>query len=276
MEKKMSQIKLVVSDMDGTLLNSKGEVSNNFYSLFKELQKQNIRFVAASGRQYYSIVDKLHPIKDDIYIIAENGGIAKKGKTILHHNYFQNDVVFQLITLLRGIDNVYSVICGEKKAYIETKDQRFIQLLSEYYSEYELVEDLLQVKDDNFFKIAIYHFESSEKYIYPHLKHLDNNVQVKVSGHHWVDLSHIDTHKGQALKKLQENLSISEDETMVFGDYNNDLEMMQLSYYSYAMENAHPNVKKIARFQTKSNDEEGVETVLEQLLKALLTESSKD
>jgi len=274
MEKNLSQIKLVVSDMDGTLLNSNGEVSPNFYRLFRELQKQNIHFVAASGRQYFSIVDKLLPIKDDIFIIAENGGIAKKGNTILHHNYFPNDVVFQLISLLRSIDNIYFVICGEKKAYIETKNQNFVELLSEYYSEYELVDDLLLVKNDNFFKIAIYHFESSEQHIYPHVKHLDDNVQVKVSGHHWVDLSHIDTHKGQALKKLQENLNISEEETLVFGDYNNDLEMMQLSHFSFAMGNAHPNVKKIARYETKSNDEEGVETVLQELLTDLLSKSS--
>ena len=61
---------------------------------------------------------------------------------------------------------------------------------------------------------------------------------------------------------------------MVFGDYNNDLEMMQLSHFSYAMGNAHPNIKNIARFETKSNDEEGVETVLEELLADLLTKSS--
>lgn len=265
----LSQIKLVVSDMDGTLLNSKGKVSKEFYNVFKALQEQNIKFVAASGRQYYSIVDKLKPIVDDIFIIAENGGIAKKGDKTLHHNYFPNMVVFDLISHLRKIENVYPVICGEKKAYIETKNQNFIQLLSEYYSEYELVDDLLEIKNDHFFKIAIYHFESSEQYIYPYLKHLDNDIQVKVSGKHWVDLSHLDTHKGNALKKLQEKLNISENETMVFGDYNNDLEMMKLAYFSYAMENAHPNVKAAARFQTKSNDEDGVELILKQLLQEI-------
>ena len=56
---------------------------------------------------------------------------------------------------------------------------------------------------------------------------------------------------------------------MVFGDYNNDLEMMERSYYSYAMENAHPNVKKAARFITKSNNEAGVEMVLASLLEKI-------
>ena len=74
----LSKVKLVVSDMDGTLLNSKGEVSPLFFDLFKQLKEKNIIFCAASGRQYNSIVSKLDAIKNDIYIIAENGGIAKK------------------------------------------------------------------------------------------------------------------------------------------------------------------------------------------------------
>ena len=59
----LSQVKMVVSDMDGTLLNSNHEVSNRFFDLFAELKKRNILFVAASGRQYNSILDKLSVIK---------------------------------------------------------------------------------------------------------------------------------------------------------------------------------------------------------------------
>ena len=70
----LSKIKMVVTDMDGTLLNSNHEVSERFFKLFEELKRRNILFVAASGRQYNSIIDKLHPIKQDILVIAENGG----------------------------------------------------------------------------------------------------------------------------------------------------------------------------------------------------------
>jgi len=267
MKMDLSQVKLVVTDMDGTLLNSEGKVSANFLSLFEELKRLDLTFVAASGRQYHSIVDKLHMIKDEIVIIAENGGITKQGGVTLQYNYFPKEEVRHLVPLLRNIKDIYPVICGENKAYIETKEERFINLLSEYYSSFELVDDLLDVDNDNFFKIAVYNFENSEKNIYPHLQHLNGNIQVKVSGRHWVDLSHINTHKGFALKNLQQQLNVSEEETMVFGDYNNDLEMLSLAYYSFAMENAHPNVKNTARFVTKSNDEEGVETILQQLIK---------
>lgn len=115
-------------------------------------------------------------------------------------------------------------------------------------------------------KIAIYHNESSEKYIYPKVAHLEGELKVKVSGENWVDISSPDAHKGHALKKVQELNGISPEETMVFGDYNNDLEMMALAKFSFAMENAHPNVKEAANYHTDSNDDFGVEKILQLML----------
>ncbi len=264
----LSKVKLVVADMDGTLLNSKGQVSSKFFRIYKELKKHNIQFVAASGRQYYSIINKLNGIKNEIIIIAENGGITKHGDRELGVTKMDPKSIPGLIDLLRSVDNSYLVLCGKKTAYIETRDQNFISMFREYYSEYTIVEDLSKVRDDDFFKIAVYHFENSETYIYPAVAHLENEMQVKVSGENWLDISHPKANKGNALKILQDKLGISKEETMAFGDYNNDLEMLDLAYFSYAMENAHPNVKKTARFQTNSNNEEGVELILEQLLSA--------
>ncbi|WP_373518659.1 HAD family hydrolase, partial [Pricia sp.] len=66
----LSRIKMVVTDMDGTLLNSDHEVSDRFLEIFQKLKERDILFVAASGRQYQSIVDKLASIKNDITVIA--------------------------------------------------------------------------------------------------------------------------------------------------------------------------------------------------------------
>ena len=61
--------------------------------------------------------------------------------------------------------------------------------------------------------------------------------------------------------------NVQPNELMVFGDYNNDLEMLALSDFSFAMENAHPNVIKASKYSTGTNDEFGVERILEQLIK---------
>src|SRR5690606_9681994 len=267
----LAQVKLVVTDMDGTLLNSQGEVSDHFYSLFVQLKANNLYFVAASGRQYYSIIKKLSPIVEDITIVAENGGIARQGAKELLVTHMDNQSILKLITLLRTIKDSYIVLCGKKSSYIETKNEAFIALFNEYYATYEKVEDLTKVCDDDFIKIAVYHFESSESAIYPSVKHLEDKLQVKVSGQNWLDISHPNANKGYALQLLQNKLGLTPSQTMVFGDYNNDLEMLGLADFSFAMENAHPNVKKIANYTTKSNDENGVEHILEQLVEALET-----
>lgn len=73
--------------------------------------------------------------------------------------------------------------------------------------------------------------------------------------------------KGIAIKEIQEKLDIKYDETMVFGDYLNDLEMMENAYYSYAMENAHDDLKKISRFSAKKNTEDGVIEKIKEVIK---------
>lgn len=262
----LSNIKLVVSDMDGTLLNNEGHVSNKFFSLFEDLKRRKIHFVAASGRQYQSILDKLTPIKDEISIIAENGGLVQHNNMVQVLFKLSYDDVLKTIKILRNIDNCYIVLCGRKSAYIETKDSVFVSKFSKYYSVYTIVEDLTRMVDDEFLKIAVYHFDSSECHVLPFLEEITKELKVVVSGRNWLDISHPEVDKSFALSMLQSQLKISEDETMVFGDYNNDIEMLQLGYFSYAMKNAHPDVRKVARFKTTSNSDGGVEKVIEQLL----------
>ena len=251
--------------MDGTLLNSKHEVSSKFFKLFEELKKRDIKFVAASGRQYNSIVDKLDTIKDDIIVVAENGAFVKKQEQELLATPLNHTTIKSTIELLRNVEGIHPVLCGKNNAYINGNSDDFVSKLKEYYSEFSILNDIASF-DGEVLKIAIYHFESSEKYIYPLVNHLESELKVKVSGENWLDISHMNANKGYALQHIQEKYGISRQETMVFGDYNNDLEMLAMADFSFAMANAHPNVTAAANFKTKSNDEYGVETVLEQLL----------
>lgn len=264
----LSAVKMVVTDMDGTLLNSKSEVSERFFDLFEELRKHEVQFVAASGRQYSSIFDKLKRIQDRISIVAENGGFVKQGELELDSVILERDLIMEMLPGLRQIEGLYTVFCGKESAYIETQDKRFTDILGEYYTHFDIVNDLAMVDYDEFFKVAVYHFEGSETHVYPHVRHLESHLQVKVSGKNWIDISDPRAHKGNAVKMLQQKHGVGKEETMVFGDFNNDVEMLQEAFFSYAMENAHPNVKKVARFGTKSNDQQGVEFILEQLLQA--------
>ncbi len=261
----LSQIKMVVTDMDGTLLNSKHEVSTRFFELFKKMKERDILFVAASGRQYHSMVDKLDPIKDDMLFIAENGAMIKQKNEILLTTPLEREDLKTILLTAASIKKAHPVLCSADTAYVNGSSDKFLKLLKEYYTEFKIVQNQLTVSDA-ILKVAIYHFESSEQFIYPTVKHLEDTLKVKVSGSNWVDISHPNAHKGYALEKVMKAHHINANEVLVFGDYNNDIEMLELSNYSFAMSNAHANVKSVARYQTFSNDDFGVESVLEKLL----------
>ncbi|WP_179320258.1 HAD family hydrolase [Winogradskyella helgolandensis] len=267
----MKDVKMVVTDMDGTLLNSNHEVSERFFKIFEDLKQQNIQFVAASGRPYYSIVDKLQPIKDDIIIVAENGGLVIKNENVLLSNLLHPNRLIELYKLVTTIENTYPIFCTKNRAFILRASNNLVKTFSEYYSVYTIIDSFEEITED-VIKIALYHTTNSEANIFPFVKHLKPELNVVVSGNHWVDISEAITNKGNAITFLQKQLNITPSETMVFGDYNNDLEMLKCAEYSYAMANAHPDVKAVANFETVSNDNNGVELVLE----ALIAESRKD
>lgn len=267
----LSQVKLVVTDMDGTLLNHKDAVSDRFYELFEALDAAGIHFVAASGRQYASIYQKLIRIAHRITIIAENGSLARRNGEELLSTPLPQDRLKSIIDKSREIPRANTVLCTKDKAYVETRDYTFISMFREYYPSYERIDDLHEVDPSEVIKVAMHHRDNSERHIYPHVREFENDLQLKVSGLFWVDISHPLANKGVALKHVQRELNILPEETMSFGDYHNDLEMLQQSNFSFAMANAHPDIKKAARYTTLSNDEGGVEHILDKLLKAKKT-----
>ncbi|WP_378186194.1 HAD family hydrolase [Aquimarina sp. W85] len=264
----LSKIKLVVTDMDGTLLNSSHQVSSRFFNVYKELVDQHgIIFVAASGRQYYSIVSKLASIKNEIYFIAENGALTMHQQNELDSVEIPIETYLNLLKLEERLHESQIIICGKRTAYTKAYSKEFIELCSEFYERYEIVDNFANIQD-TIFKIAICNTKGTEEHVYPIVKHLENELKVKISGKIWLDISHVQANKGNALQKLQTNLGITAAQTMVFGDYNNDLEMMEAATYSFAMKNAHPNVLKAANYRTESNANYGVERIMEKVLEA--------
>lgn len=261
----LSKVKLVVTDMDGTLLNSKHNVSDEFYKLFNKMANYGILFVAASGRPHYSIAKKLDAIKNDIIIVSENGGLVSKRDETLLSTPIEKNKFSEITTIIHSLQNAHPVFCGKSKAYLTRASKPLLDILTEYYPSYQLIKNTNEI-DENIYKVSLFHEENSEKYIYPHVKHLEANYKVKTSAKHWVDISATYANKGYAIKKLQNLYNITPEETMVFGDYNNDLEMLRQGYFSYAMKNARDDVKQTARFETKSNNELGVEHILKKLL----------
>ena len=261
----LENIKLVITDMDGTLLNSKHEVSSKFLNQFKLLQSHNILFVAASGRPYYSIIAKLYSIKNDIIVVAENGGIIADNTKVLASKSIGKSKIKSIDNIINALEGTITIYCTKDLAYIKETTKENINIVKEYYSNYLLIKSVSEIKD-NVVKIALYHPKSSEHFIYPFVKRFNAKNKVIISSPNWVDISEKGINKGNALKLLQQKYNIKKSEILEFGDYNNDLEMLKEAKFSVAMANAHEDVKTISNFETTSNDDFGVERILDLLL----------
>ena len=258
-------IELIATDTDGTLLNSNNEINPEFYEVFKDIKEKGIVFAAASGRQYFNLLKRFEGISDEMLFIAENGTfVVYKGKELLL-NSLDKDSAKELINIGRTIDNAYVILCGKRSAYIEKNDNRLIKETEKYYERYEIVEDLTKI-DDDILKVTICDFSRSEVNSIKYYEEYRQAFQITISGEIWLDITAKGVNKGIAINKIQDILNIKYEETMVFGDYLNDLEMMKSAYHSYAMENAHEDLKKVSRFVAKSNDDNGVVEVIKEVV----------
>ena len=258
-------IKLIATDMDGTLLKSNNEIQDGFYDVFHKLKEKDIIFAAASGRQYYNLLERFKGLDNNMMFIAENGTfVVYRGEELIV-NSLDKEIALELIKVGRTIENSYIILCGKNSAYIESRDERLIEQTEKYYARYEVVEDLTKGEDD-ILKVTICDFSGSEGNSNKYFDDYRDKAQICVSGEIWLDMMAKGVNKGLAIKKIQEKLGIKHEETMVFGDYLNDLEMMDSAYHSYAMDNAHDDLKKVARFIAKSNDECGVVQAIKESL----------
>lgn len=263
---KNQSIKLIAADMDGTLLDSKGVLNPDFFSVFEYLRKEGVMFIAASGRQYYNLLKLFDSIKDEIIFIAENGTYVVFHSQELLVMDIPAKEVHEVIRKVREIKGAYPVLCGKNRAYIEDEYPDFVKQARTYYEKCDIVPDLLDVIDDKFLKIAVYDFEGSAINSYPILQYFNNSLKVVVSGQNWLDVSHQNANKGNALKFIQNHLSVRAEECMAFGDQMNDAEMVQAVFHSYAMANASQDLKLFSRYMAPSNDSDGVLSIIREII----------
>ncbi|WP_269216564.1 Cof-type HAD-IIB family hydrolase [Microbacterium sp. cx-55] len=259
-------LRLVAVDMDGTLLDEHGQVPEGLWPMLDRLRERGILFAPASGRQYATLRREFGAHGDDMVFIAENGTYVVQHDEEISSDVLAPPVVADVLAAARALTvDAGVVLCGKRSAYIERTDAAFRAEADRYYAELAPVSDLGAV-DDDIIKIAVFVFGNAETEVAPELERFRSSLQVVVSGEHWVDVMSTGINKGEALGRLQTALGVTAAQTVVFGDYLNDLEMMDAAEHSYAMANAHPEVAARARHRAPSNRDHGVIRVLEQLL----------
>lgn len=264
-----ADIRMVVADMDGTLLDGSGRVPDAFWPMLDELTARGIAFVPASGRQYYTLADIFARHRGVLSYVAENGSMVMHGGDLLTSSIVDPQVVDGVLETVRtSRDHGYDlrlIVHRIDGAFIESDDDEFIGHARQYCARLDHVDDQAQGPGD-VVKLAIYDFGDAEQSAANLLAPVARDHQMAVSGKHWIDVTAPGTHKAIGVRALQGLLGAGPANTVVFGDYLNDLEMLDAAEWSFAMSNAHPEVRNRARFLAPSNAEAGVVSVLRQML----------
>jgi Cof subfamily protein (haloacid dehalogenase superfamily) len=256
-----ADIRLIVTDMDGTLLDDAKRMPPGLRDMLAELRRRGVLFSPASGRQYATLAREFADVAEGMVFIAENGTYVVRDGVELSSDPLEPEDAACIVRAVRalvadGVD-VGAVVCGKRSAYVERSDEAFLAEVRKYYVEHRVVEDAT-APDDDVIKVALFDFGSAARTTAPALAPFTATHQVVVSGEHWVDVMNRTADKGAALRRLQRELGITPAQTMVFGDYLNDLEMLDAAEWSFAMANAHPDVIARARHLAPSNNDNGV------------------
>ena len=238
-------IKLIASDLDGTLLQGSPQVSPEMLELIPQMKASGILFAVASGRQYYSLKNLFSPVWEDLLFICENGALIMQGGQELSADQIPREWGLDLIEQILSHDDCEVLLSGKRQCYIAPRDEAYRRHITEYVKNKTTIVQHFTSVQENFIKISLYR----QKGITPELLaeftgRWGDQMTVAAADSHWIDFTL--SNKGMSLKKIGGILDIRPDEMMAFGDNFNDREMLAYVGVAYAMESAHPDLKKLA------------------------------
>lgn len=251
-------IKLIITDMDGTLLRDDKTFHNDLYTHLKQMKELGIKFVVASGNQYELLHSKFKPeVADDIIYISENGAKIVYGNRVIEEDVLYKKDVYHILDILDNYPDCLVVLCGHKKAYFLNRNKDQEEMLRKHYLNYEFVDSFRDI-DDHFLKISINIDKSKTNPLDELMDKLPDRLKTVTSGFSWIDIFNSCISKGYAILDLIDQMKVVPLECVAFGDQMNDYEMISLVQYGYVMENGHDDLKKVAYKVIANNNTDSV------------------
>ena len=285
-------IKLIASDMDGTLLNSDHKIPKENIELIKFAQKNGIQFVVATGRAYYEALPALNDESIKCDVISFNGGIIyDKNGNIINITPMKLKDLYYTIEILKSLEISYQLytkntiytnsIETDITAYIdlirangeEPNEQHLRQearnrLALGHITEVDNIELYLNQENNPAIKVIGISNDLEKLKHATELLSGNDNISVTSSGANNVEIMDRKATKGEALKIVAEIHDINLRNAIAIGDNLNDQAMLDIVEYSIAMKNGNKKLKKTAKFITeKTNSEGGVADSVMKLLK---------
>lgn len=260
-------IKLIASDLDGTLLpEGQATLDSEIYDVILELKEKGIPFICASGRQLSSLRNLFGPVADEISYITENGSLCiYEGQTFVTGGMgMDKDLAIDIINAIEKTHGSKIIVSCANTCYVKEGDETSLSLIRDDMNYDTTTIPFLQDIPDPILKVAFIDDGddvASAKYFG---SMFSDKVKVMSVGNSFVDFVPYTANKALALQFLFDKFGVKSEEVMAFGDRQNDVEMLSLCGVSYAMEHSTDDVKKFATGTTNS-----VAKTLREFLKTL-------
>ena len=275
-EKKKMDIRVIATDMDGTLLDPKGQLDlPRLEKILDKLDQRGIRFVIATGNEIHRMRQLLGHIAERVVLVVANGARIFENNELIQAQTWDDAMVDKALAHFKGRECqdqfVVTAMNGGfvKKGTVFTELDKFMtpEMIEKLYQRMNFVDEF----DSNLFggvlKMSMVVGEERSESVLREINDLfDGHVRAVSSGYGCIDILQDGIHKAWGLVELLKRWNLKPEQIMAFGDSENDIEMLELAGISYAMENAEDAVKRVATKVAPANSQAGVYKVLENWL----------
>lgn len=261
--------KLIVIDLDNTLLNNEHQISPRNKEVIKKMQAKGIEVLIATGRMYVSAEPYIKELALNNEAIVYNGAMVKEIKSgqVKYHKPIKKEIARQIIRDVKN-EGLHINLYQNDKLYVD-QDNEYKKRYEEVSGIKALqVDDLAELDFDDPTKLLIIE-DNPVKHSY-YQKYLreryGKQIDVTESKHYFIELGAKGVNKGKTLQQISREKQIDQKEILAIGDSYNDIEMIMYAGTGIAMDNAPQAVKEKADLIAPHYEEDGVAEILDKLI----------
>lgn len=253
----------VALDLDGTLLDSQGHISEKNKNKLTALSASGIVLILATGRYYVQTTNILDQLNYSGILISTDGAVTidVNQRKVLNDYSFKVHDVEETIRLCRERE-IHVAVNTAFQYYVESISDFHQEHYQKYSTKYEIIPNLLEIKE------PILKFVVSDHRFVNGWQHVEygEHLRKRADAEHYKEIVHQHTLKTNALRDVLIQYQIQPEELIAIGDYYNDIDMLEFAGMGIAMGNSPDEVKRIANDVTLTNDEDGVCYALEKYI----------
>ena len=275
-EKKKMDIRVIATDMDGTLLDPKGQLDlPRLEKILDKLDRCDIRFVIATGNEVHRMRQLLGHLAERVVLVVANGARIFENNELIQAQTWDDVMVDRALAHFKGRECqdqfVVTAMNGGfvKEGTVFTELDKFMtpEMIEKLYQRMNFVDEFDSSLFGGVLKMSMVVGEERLDSVLQEVNDLfDGRVRAVSSGYGCIDILQDGIHKAWGLVELLKRWNLKPEQIMAFGDSENDIEMLELAGISYAMENAEEAVKRVATKVAPANSQAGVYKVLENWL----------